>query len=195
MNDFEIGGMPEALSAIVRDSDRIGFTMSSEPLTGSLLRVLAASKPGGRLLELGTGTGVGTSWLLSGMDEGSRLESIDTDPEAQEVARRHLADDRRVTFWLGDAARFLDEAHPHGFDLIFADAWPGKFVYLDQALSHLRAGGIYLIDDLLPQAHWPDGHAAKVSALIADLEHRRSFATTKLQWASGMMIAVKGDDV
>jgi len=38
--------------------------MASEPLVGALLRTLAASKSGGRLLELGTGTGIATSVAL-----------------------------------------------------------------------------------------------------------------------------------
>ena len=193
MNDFHIASFPRALEAIVRDTERIAFTMGSEPSTGTVLRTLAATKPGGRLLELGTGTGIATSWLLSGMDETARLESIDTDPEAQEIARRHLGDDRRVTFHLSDAAVFLERPHPSGFDLIFADAWPGKFPHRDLALSHLRVGGIYVVDDLLPQRNWPEGHGSRVSELIGDLEHRPEFATVKLDWASGLMIAVRRD--
>lgn len=191
MHDFQIISFPQTLEAIMRDTERIGFTMGSEPPTGTVLRALAAAKPGGRLLELGTGTGIGTAWLLAGMDESSRLESVDSDPDAQEVARRHLGDDRRITFHLKDAATFLEQPHPHGFDLIFADAWPGKFPQRDLALSHLRVGGIYVIDDLLPQPNWPEGHAARVTALIADLESRPEFLTVKLAWASGLMVAVR----
>ena len=58
------------------------------------------------------------------------------------------------------------------FDLIYADAWPGKFTHLDLALSLLTPGGIYFIDDLLPQTSWPEGHAAKVPPLIAYLSDR-----------------------
>jgi predicted O-methyltransferase YrrM len=61
MNDEVVRGVPAVLAAIRADSDRIGFTMASEPQTGSLLRMLAASKRGGRFLELGTGTEVGTA--------------------------------------------------------------------------------------------------------------------------------------
>jgi predicted O-methyltransferase YrrM len=53
--------------------------MASEPLVGALLRSLAASKPGGRFLELGTGTGVATAWLLDGMDDRATLVSVDND--------------------------------------------------------------------------------------------------------------------
>src|SRR5262249_5555391 len=150
----------------------------------------AASKPGGRLLELGTGTGVGTAWLLEGMNERARLLSIDSDAQVQEVARAHLGHDPRVTFHLGDGAAFLEESASERFDLIYADAWPGKFTHLDRALSLLAAGGIYFIDDLLPQPAWPEGHAPRVPLLIDDLERRPAFITTKLAWASGLMMVV-----
>jgi hypothetical protein len=52
-------------------------------------------------------------------------------------------------------------------------------------------GGIYFIDDLLPQANWPEGHAARVPPLIADLEGRRDFVSVKLAWASGLMMLVR----
>jgi predicted O-methyltransferase YrrM len=191
MNDLEILDDPPALDAIVQDTGRIGFTMASERQTGSLLRALAASKPAGRVLELGTGTGVGTSWLLAGMDGASRLDSVDTDPRAQDVARRHLGSDPRVAFHLADGADFLTRSSAPSFDLIYADAWPGKYARLEAALAQLRVGGIYLIDDLLPQANWPEGHGEKAAALIADLERRSGFVTTKLAWASGLMLVVR----
>ena len=191
MNDHEIGRKPEVLGAIQQDTRELGFTMASEPMTGALLAALAASKPGGRLLELGTGTGIGTAWLLAGMDADSRLATIDNDAKVVAVARRHLASDSRVMFHVMDAAEFLRGSPPKQFDIIYADTWPGKFSHLDEALSLLRLGGIYFIDDLLPQANWPEGHAAKVPVLIDSLEHRPEFATVKLSWASGIMLAVR----
>lgn len=79
--------------------------------------------------------------------------------------------------------------------MIYADAWPGKFTHLERALSLLKVGGIYFIDDLLPQPGWPEGHAGKVSVLIAELESRRGFVATKLVWASGLMMLVRTDAV
>jgi predicted O-methyltransferase YrrM len=114
----------------------------------------------------------------------------------QEIARRHLGHDARVTFHIADGAAFLEQTRPQQFDFIYADAWPGKFSHLEVALSLLRVGGIYLVDDLLPQPNWPEGHAPKVSLLIEQLDHRRGFVATKLAWASGLMILVRtGGDV
>src|SRR5437773_535180 len=75
----------------------------------------------------------------------------------------------------------------------YADASPGKFTHLDLALSLLAIGGIYFIDDLLPQPNWPDGHSPRIPALIRDLENRPGFVMTKLAWATGLMILVRTD--
>jgi predicted O-methyltransferase YrrM len=192
MDDTVIRQIPPTLEAIRWESDQIGFALASEPKTGSLLRALVASKPRGRFLELGTGSGVGTAWLLAGMDSRSILISVDADPKVQEIAKRHLGHDPRVTFHLGDGGAFLESATQQ-FDLIYADAWPGKFTHLDRALALLAVGGIYFIDDLLPQPNWPEGHAPRVPALIGDLENRPGFVVTKLAWATGLMILVRTD--
>jgi predicted O-methyltransferase YrrM len=58
---------PTAYKSIDDATKLSGFTMASDVLTGSLLRTLAGSKPSGKFLELGTGTGLSTSWILDGM--------------------------------------------------------------------------------------------------------------------------------
>jgi len=191
MNDLEINRTPPAFDAIVSETNVLGFDMASEPKVGALLAVLAASKPGGRLLELGTGTGHGTAWLLSGMDSESRLDSVDTEANVVAVARRHLGSDARVTFHIADGAQFVQRAAKGQFDLIYADAWPGKFSHLEEALALLRPGGIYFIDDLLPQPNWPAGHAARIPVLIDNLERQSDFASVRLAWASGLMVVVR----
>jgi predicted O-methyltransferase YrrM len=191
MNDLHISRTPPAFQSIVADTEAAGFTMVSEPKVGALLAVLAASKPGGRFLELGTGTGHGTAWLLSGMDADSRLDTVDNDAKVVAIATRHLGSDRRVTFHVADGAAFVQSAPPAQFDLIYADAWPGKFTQLDHALALLKRGGIYVIDDLLPQTNWPDGHGPKVPALVDALERLDEFASVKLAWASGVMVVVR----
>lgn len=182
---------PPALRAILEDSAAAGFTMASEPQVGALLATLAASKPGGRFLELGTGTGHGTAWILSGMDEASHLDTVDTDEAVVAIARRHLHGDPRVMFHAVDGEDFVENCLPGWYDFIYADAWPGKFTHLDEALALLRVGGLYIVDDLLPQPGWPDGHAARIPPLVSALDSKPGFTSVRLAWASGLMIVVR----
>ena len=191
MNDNEVSDVPEVVGRLQAEARSLGFVMSSEPMTGSLLRTLVAGKPGGALLELGTGTGVGAAWLLAGMDAHARLVSLDNDSKIAEVARRHLSGDPRVTFLVEDAAGWLAGQDASSFDFVFADAWPGKYSHLDAALRLLKPGGLYVVDDMLPQANWPEGHARNVDRLVAELEGKPEFALTKLSWSTGIVVAVR----
>ena len=165
--------------------------MASEPLVGAMLRMLAASKPGGRFLELGTGTGIATAWLLAGMDASSTLVSVDNDGAVQQIAGDSLGADGRLTLVTRGAREFLRDQPAESFDFVFADAMPGKYEGLDDALAVVRAGGFYVIDDMLPQPNWPEGHAAKVPALIERLTAHSGFETLPLVWASGVVVAVR----
>lgn len=191
MDTLNASRVPAKLEAIRRDRESIGFAMSSVTEVGALLRSLAASKPAGRLLELGTGVGEGTAWLLDGMGPAARLDSIDNDPTVQAIAARLLGDDPRVRFEPVDGEAFLARGGRAQYDLIYADAWPGKFTHLEEALSLLTPGGIYVVDDLLPQATWPDNHSPRVDRLLFNLQRRPGFVCTTIPWASGVAMLVR----
>ncbi len=168
-NELDFVQNPSVLEQIVSRTELLGFNMASEPKTGALLRTLAASKCGGRFLELGTGTGIATAWLLAGMDAASTLISVDTDASVQEVARDFLGGDRRLTLVLEDGLEFLRKEPTGVYDLVFADAMPGKYDGLRDCLRVVKPGGFYIIDDMLPQPNWPEGHAEKIPVLIQAL--------------------------
>lgn len=191
MNDFSNLNEPAALACIWADTRAAGFTMASEPLTCSLLRTLAASKPAARLLELGSGTGLSTAWLLDGMDAASQLITVDFDQSLLDILNRHLGADARLKAVCSDGDDFVRSLHGQRFDLIFADTWAGKYQLLDEVLEMLNPAGLYVIDDMLPQPNWPAGHADKVAHLIATLEKRGDLLVTKLSWASGVVIATR----
>jgi predicted O-methyltransferase YrrM len=204
MHESPFFTLPPQLAAIQACSVVLNFNMGSERGVGNLLQVLAASKPGGRFLELGTGTGISTAWLLSGMDEHSSLTSIDNDEHVQSVARELLGNDPRLTLLTEDAEAWLTNRvsamqpapkpgidHEGKFDLIFADAMPGKFIARDQAINLVAPGGFYVIDDLLPQSNWPDGHAEKIPPLQYTLSSHPGFFSLPLAWASGIMVLVR----
>ena len=191
MFDDNAAAAPSHWRQIVDRSRALGFDMPSEPDTGALLSLLAASKPGGRLLELGTGTGLATAWLLAGMGQGASLVSVDSDPAVQAVARELLGGYPRVTFTIGDGLDYVRAHAPALFDLIFADAWPGKYEGLDETLALLKPGGLYVIDDMSRQANWPEGHQPRVDALAARLKSHPDLTTVAMAWASGLVIAAR----
>ncbi|MFI5709228.1 O-methyltransferase [Kribbella sp. NPDC051620] len=182
---------PEALPVLRAAALDAGFAMSCDERTGNLLTVLAAARPGGRVLELGTGAGEGTAWLLDGMDAASRLVSIELDPAVQAIPRAKFDGDPRVTFATADGGKWLEAYDGPPFDLVFADTWPGKFTHLERALQLVVRGGTYLVDDLLPQANWPEGHGDAVERLLAQLDERTDFHTVRLTWSTGLLLAVR----
>src|SRR2546429_8307604 len=111
---------PAVLKDIEEATKNIGFTMGSDLMTGSLLRTLAASKPSGSFLELGTGTGLSAAWLLDGMDSQSSLTTVDKNENHTAIARRFLGQDSRITFVSMDWTAFIDSMRAQGktFDFI-----------------------------------------------------------------------------
>jgi predicted O-methyltransferase YrrM len=182
---------PKAYADIDAMTKFSGFTMASDVTTCSLLRSLAASKPSGKFLELGTGTGLSASWILDGMDDTSSLISIDNEPPFMAIAERFLRDDKRLDLISGDAGKWIEDNRQRKFDYIFADTWHGKYILLDETLCMLNKGGLYVIDDMLPQPNWPEGHSEKANRLVDYLEARADLHVTKLAWATGIIIAVK----
>ena len=185
---------PKAYTEIDQATKDSGFTMASDVLTCSLLRTLASSKPSGKFLELGTGTGLGTSWILDGMDQFSTLISLDFDQNFLSIAQEHLGNDKRLNLVFSDGGEWIEKNKHLKFDYIFADTWHGKYIMLEEAISMLNDGGFYIIDDMLPQANWPEGHAEKATQLIADIEKRSDITITKQNWATGLIIAVKNSN-
>lgn len=55
----------------------------------------------------------------------------------------------------------------------------------------LNIGGLYIIDDMLPQPNWPDGHHEKAINLVSVLESKKDLMLTKQVWATGIIVAVK----
>lgn len=183
--------LPPAYLDIQEKTRVSGFSMASDVLTGSLLRTLAASKPASNFLELGTGTGLSTSWMLDGMDQKSTLTSIDNDDAFLSIAREYLSSDSRLELVNSDGEEWVMSHLSHRYDFIFADTWHGKYLLLNEVLNMLNPGGIYVIDDMIEQANWPVGHSEKAAKLIQELENRKDLNVTKLVWSTGLMIAVK----
>lgn len=180
------------LAAILADAERLGFIYSSESETGGLLAALAASKPNGRLLELGTGLGYGTCWLQSGLSADATLTTVEANMRNSQIAQRHLGSDKRIRFVLRDAGMWLQDAPANYYDLIFADAPAGKYTHLDEALQALNVGGIYVVDDMRRKTDGADEYLEPARRLTEILIQRPDVVVTQMtDFATGVLLAVK----
>ena len=192
MDDTVFTNIPAQYESILEATKRLSFSMASDLQTGSLLKTLVASKPSARILELGTGSGLATSWIFEGMDANATLITIDNNELLQGIAKQHLQDDR-IQFIYADGYEWLTSYTEQKFDFIFADSMPGKYDLFEDAWRLLNEHGFYFIDDMLPQLNWTDGHADKVEAFIHQLEKRTDAILTKLNWSTGIIMVTKVD--
>ena len=183
--------IPKLYPEIKKKCEEIEFSMLSDIQLGSLLKTLVAAKPGAKILELGTGIGLALSWIQDGMDDTSKIISIDNDPELIATASEYFSEDSRVELICADGGDWLQNYSGSMFDLIFADSWPGKYIELDVTLQLLKVGGIYVIDDMIEQDNWPEGHREKAQILINELEEKDNFTMVKLNWSTGIIIMTK----
>lgn len=54
--------------------------------------------------------------------------------------------------------------------------------------------GFYVIDDMKAQPNWPEGHDKNVAGLVSYLENRKDFNLTKMNWSTGVILAVRVSD-
>lgn len=185
--------LPDHFTDIQIRSDEIKFSMPSDLQTGSILRTLVTSKPGGSFLELGTGTGLSLSWIVEAMDEWSSVITVDNSETYLSIARSFFGHNQRVSIICEDGTEWIKTNHDKRFDLIFADAWPGKYSELNETLLLLKKGGFLILDDMIHQPNWPDGHQDNVDTLVDHLSSRKDLRLTKLNWSTGLIIITKID--
>jgi predicted O-methyltransferase YrrM len=191
MNDATLHDIPSILPQIQAKSTEIGFTMPSDLYIGTLLKTLMTSKPGGRFLELGTGIGLSLAWMIDGLIGAASLVTIDNDPALTSIAKEFFGHDDRLSIVCADGADWIAAYDGLSFDLVFADAWPGKYSQTEEILALIKPGGFYVIDDMTTQPNWPDGHEDNVTWLVDYLEDREDFVLTKMGWGTGMIVAVR----
>ena len=168
-----------------------GFGLSCEPGIGRLLATLAAAVPArGRILELGTGAGVGLAWLLDGL--GPRADvavlSVESDPAMSGLARAEDWPDF-VTLVEGDGAA---EVRRQGvFDLVFADAPGGKLEGLDDTVACLTPGGVLVVDDMDPALHLEDGYGEPLARVRDEIMGDPRLVAAELAFSTWAIVATR----
>jgi predicted O-methyltransferase YrrM len=143
---------PQLVEKALAEAARTGFTRSCSPETGRLLQVLAGARGLERVAEIGTGSGVGSAWILSALDPNVAFFTVELDESRAAAATDLLADDPAANVLSGDWRDVLADEAP--FDLLFADG--GRAKYHEELLGLLAPGGMLVLDDLTPGYSDPD---------------------------------------
>ncbi|MCW2866343.1 MAG: cytidine/deoxycytidylate deaminase/NUDIX/methyltransferase domain protein [Marmoricola sp.] len=145
---------PELPAVVARAFDvsrRAGYVSFCRNETGRLLATLAATR-GGVMAEFGTGCGVGTAWLRSGVRPGTAILSAELDPKLARAAAEIFVDDPQVDVLEADWSTLRDKGP---YSLLFLDPSVPEDASPEAVADLVEPGGIVVLDDFTPCELWP----------------------------------------
>jgi predicted O-methyltransferase YrrM len=188
---------------VLQEARRRGGDLGAVPILpggGAVLRFLAAAISARSVVEIGTGAGVASVYLLRGMAGDGVLTSIDMEAEHQRVAREALAAagfaSGRARLITGRALDVLPRLTDGGYDLVFCDAAKGEYGdYLREAVRLLRPGGLVVFDNALwhgrvPDSSHRDPETVAVRELLRQVHDDERLVPLLLPSGDGLLAAV-----
>ena len=173
--------LPGIVTRAFEVSLRAGYASFCRNETGRLLATLAATRTG-TMAEFGTGCGVGTAWLRSGVRAADvRIVSAELDPRLADAAAEIFTDDDQVEVLSADWSTLLDRGP---FSLLFLDAGSPTEVGVDAVVDLVEPGGIVVLDDFTPCEVWPPVTHGRVDALREQWLTDDRFTTSEVMVAS-----------
>ncbi|MBK0330472.1 class I SAM-dependent methyltransferase [Brachybacterium sp. MASK1Z-5] len=170
------------------------------PGAGALMRVLAASVGARSAVEIGTGAGVASLYVLAGMHPDGVLTTIDPEVENQRAAREAFSEaglrSGRARTIAGSPREVIGRLTDHAYDLVsfHADA-PHARDLLTHARRLLRPGGVLVISQALyhdrvadPTAR--DATTQEVRALLREVQEAEDLIPALSPSGDGVLAAV-----
>ena len=154
--------LPDAVNRAFDVSRRAGYVSFCRNETGRLLASLAATRSG-TMAEFGTGCGVGTAWLRSGVRATqARILTAERDPALARAAAEIFTDDPLVDVLTADWSTLMDKGP---YSLLFLDSEQPDEVGVDAIADLVEPGGIVVLGDFWPCEQWPPLNGGRVDTL------------------------------
>ena len=153
--------LPTIVSRAFDVSRRAGYVSFCRNETGRLLAALAATRTG-TLAEFGTGCGVGTAWLRSGVPAGSQILSAELDHGLATAAQDIFTDDPQVEVLAADWSTLRNKGP---YSLLFLDPSVPEDAGVEAVADLVESGGIVVLDDFAPCELWPPITGGRVDIL------------------------------
>lgn len=191
----------DAVLAVARaQAKEVGLTPVG-PAAGATLRFIAAASNARAVVEVGTGTGVSSVWLLRGMRSDGVLTTIDIEAEHQRVARRIFAEagfaPSRTRIITGRALDVLPRLADGVYDLVFVDHEAGEYASAVNAAARLlRPGGVLVLGGALADGKVADPAArdhdtVALREVLKAIRDAEEWTPALLPTGGGLLCAVK----
>ncbi|MBM9459219.1 class I SAM-dependent methyltransferase [Nocardioides sp. zg-536] len=169
--------LPDVVSRAFDVCRRAGYVAFCRNETGRLLATLAATREG-TMAEFGTGCGVGTAWLRSGVrNDKARIVTAELNPKLAAAATEIFVADPLVDVLAADWSTLKDKGP---FSLLFLDSGDPDAVRVDQIADLIEPGGIVVLDDFVPCEMWPPITGGRVDILREEWLTDERFTTVEV---------------
>ncbi|MGO3326676.1 O-methyltransferase [Gordonia sp. (in: high G+C Gram-positive bacteria)] len=161
----------DAMAAARMRGEELGARAVS-PATGALLSLFARTANAEHVVEIGTGVGVSSLWLLAGMPSTGVLTTIDPESEHHRAARETFADAEiapgRTRLINGAPTDVLTRLADESYDLVFVDGPPMSYpAFVTEAVRILRPGGLLVVNNASADGTIADRDATDPRTLAA----------------------------
>lgn len=148
-------------------ADERDFPSCCSAPVGRLLHVMAGQYDQGVIAEIGTGYGVGASWIASALSPSTTFVSVDIDPERSASVAAMLKPFPNVRIVNGDWHSILSYGP---FTMVFADCAAAKRDEPGLLVESLRPGGLIVLDDLTDpiREYWLNEPRMCATEILAD---------------------------
>jgi predicted O-methyltransferase YrrM len=169
---------------------------------GSYLAFLAQLLKAQSVVEVGTGSGVGSLWLLDGMLKSGTLTSIDDEMEHSSIAKQALVDAEiapsRFRLITNPVMEVMTKLTDRAYDLVIYRHNPEDLTYaISEAQRILRSGGVFVIDNFFgggkvsdPAQRDPKTVALREAGKLLKVESE-IWSTTLIPIGDGLLLATK----
>ena len=170
------------------------------PATGNQLAAIAAIARAKSIVEVGTGAGVSTLWLLSAADD-SVITTIDIEPEYQNAARENFRKAEiapaRIRAISGKASAVIKNMAEAAYDLVFLDLEPEDLQsILSPAVALAKPGGVIVIAhalwrDRVPNPALREEDTVAVRSVLESFADNEEFIASISMVGDGLLLVAK----
>lgn len=169
---------------------------------GAYLSFLARLLQAQSVVEVGTGSGVGSLWILDGMMRSGTLTSIDDEMEHSAIARAAFLEAEiapsRFRLITNPVMEVMTKLTDRAYDLVIYRHNPEDLIYaISEGQRILRSGGVFVIDNFFGGGKVSDP-AQRDSKTVALREAGKvlksdseNWATTLIPVGDGLLLATK----